>query len=168
MSLHHSRVVLERNLGRKGVTEFKSVDHSIQNWVKANGCTNEPEIVALPDKADDGMRVTRKTWSGGKEAAKWSSSKSKAADTRGPVWSRLSRAWQIDQGHLGQRSDVGVLPSASAEAIRRDGADVPATDNCARQVQGEFRTATPHATRRAPGRCSRRFMFRASRISAKG
>ena len=53
-------------LGRAGITEFRSVDHSIQNWVKANGCDAKPEIVALPDKANDGMRVTRKTWSGGK------------------------------------------------------------------------------------------------------
>ena len=54
-------------LGRNGITKFRSVDHNIQNWVKANGCKTEPEITALPDKADDGMKVTRKTWSGGKE-----------------------------------------------------------------------------------------------------
>jgi polyhydroxybutyrate depolymerase len=35
--------------------------------VKANGCKSEPEVAALPDKADDGMKVTRKTWSGGKD-----------------------------------------------------------------------------------------------------
>jgi len=56
-------------LGRAGITEFRSVDHSIQNWVKANGCDAKPEIVALPDKANDGMRVTRKTWSGGKDGS---------------------------------------------------------------------------------------------------
>ena len=56
-------------LGRTGVTRFNSVEHSIRNWVKANGCGAEPEIVALPDKADDGMRVTRKTWSGGKDGS---------------------------------------------------------------------------------------------------
>jgi len=44
--------------------EFYSVDHSIQSWVKANGCATDPIVVKLPDKADDGMRVTRKTWSG--------------------------------------------------------------------------------------------------------
>ncbi len=54
-------------LGRNGVTKFRSVDHTIQNWVKANGCKTEPEITALPDKAVDGMKVTRKTWGGGKE-----------------------------------------------------------------------------------------------------
>jgi polyhydroxybutyrate depolymerase len=54
-------------LGRAGVTEFRSVDHTIQSWVKANGCKPEPEVVALPDKVDDGMKSTRKTWSGGKD-----------------------------------------------------------------------------------------------------
>jgi polyhydroxybutyrate depolymerase len=53
-------------LGRSKVTSFRSVDHTIQNWVKANGCKTEPEIMPLPNKADDGMKVTRKTWSGGK------------------------------------------------------------------------------------------------------
>jgi polyhydroxybutyrate depolymerase len=54
-------------LGRAGITEFRSVEHTIQSWVKANGCKPEPEIIALPDKADDGMKCTRKTWSGGKQ-----------------------------------------------------------------------------------------------------
>ena len=51
------------------MTAFKSVDHSIQNWVRANGCAANPTMVKLPDKADDGMRVTRKTWSGGKDGS---------------------------------------------------------------------------------------------------
>ncbi|MBM4156159.1 MAG: hypothetical protein FJ221_14210 [Lentisphaerae bacterium] len=55
--------------GGKGVTDFKSVDFTIKNWVKANSCDARPEIVPLPDKADDGMRVTRKTWSGGKDGS---------------------------------------------------------------------------------------------------
>jgi len=49
-------------LRRNGVTRFNSVEHSIRNWVKANGCKAEPEVVAFPDKADDGMKVTRKAW----------------------------------------------------------------------------------------------------------
>jgi polyhydroxybutyrate depolymerase len=53
----------------KGVTDFKSVDHTIQSWVKANGCKAEPEVVALPDKVDDGMKSTRKKWSGGKDGS---------------------------------------------------------------------------------------------------
>lgn len=49
--------------------EFNSVEHSINNWVKANGCSSEPQVEELPDIANDGMRVTRKTWSGGKNDA---------------------------------------------------------------------------------------------------
>ena len=45
--------------------EFRSVMHSIQNWVSANGCTTEPQVRQLPDAADDGMRVTQKVWSRG-------------------------------------------------------------------------------------------------------
>ncbi len=55
--------------GGKGVTDFESVEHTIQSWVKANGCKPEPEVVALPDKADDGMKCTRKTWGGGKDGS---------------------------------------------------------------------------------------------------
>jgi polyhydroxybutyrate depolymerase len=54
-------------LGRSKVTKFRSVDHTIQSWVKANGCNTEPEIIALPDVAKDNMKSTRKTWSGGKD-----------------------------------------------------------------------------------------------------
>lgn len=53
----------------KGVTDFRSVDHTIQAWVKLNGCATEPTIEPLPDKADDGMKCTRKTWSGGKNGS---------------------------------------------------------------------------------------------------
>lgn len=56
-------------LGRSKVTKFRSVDHTIQAWVKANGCNTEPEIVALPDIAKDKMKSTRKTWSGGKDGS---------------------------------------------------------------------------------------------------
>ena len=50
-------------------TDFYSVDHSIQAWVKANGCKEEPATVELPDKAKDGTKVTRKTYGGGKDGA---------------------------------------------------------------------------------------------------
>lgn len=56
-------------LGRAGVTEFRSVDYTVQSWVKANGCETTPKIESLPDKAEDGMKVTRKTWSGGKDGS---------------------------------------------------------------------------------------------------
>ncbi|MEM6366168.1 MAG: PHB depolymerase family esterase, partial [Planctomycetota bacterium] len=47
--------------------EFRSVEFTMQNWIHANGCNPEPTIEQLPDIADDGMRVTRKTWSGGRQ-----------------------------------------------------------------------------------------------------
>jgi|GEM_PF-105167 len=53
--------------GGRGVTEFRSVDHSIQAWVRANECDETPEVDVLPDAApDDGTRVTRKTWGNGR------------------------------------------------------------------------------------------------------
>jgi polyhydroxybutyrate depolymerase len=51
------------------VTDFKSVEHTIQSWVKANGCQSEPKIEPLPDTAADGMKATRKTWSGGRDGS---------------------------------------------------------------------------------------------------
>jgi polyhydroxybutyrate depolymerase len=56
-------------LGRSKVTKFRSVDHTIQSWVKANGCNPNPEIVALPDVVEDNMKSIRKTWSGGKDGS---------------------------------------------------------------------------------------------------
>jgi len=48
---------------------FFSVDHSVKAWIKINGCKEEPATVELPDKANDGTKVTRKTYSGGKDKA---------------------------------------------------------------------------------------------------
>lgn len=50
-------------------TNFFSVDHSIKAWIKANGCSEEPVVTKLPDKADDGMTVTKKTYGPGKDGA---------------------------------------------------------------------------------------------------
>ena len=41
---------------------FKSVEDSVTAWVKLNGCQEEPLIEELPDIADDGTKVTRKTY----------------------------------------------------------------------------------------------------------
>lgn len=48
-------------------TEFYSVEHSIQAWVKANGCDRQPVVSKLPDIAQDGMTVTRKTYGSGQD-----------------------------------------------------------------------------------------------------
>ncbi|GAG34507.1 unnamed protein product, partial [marine sediment metagenome] len=50
-------------------TDFYSVDHSIQAWIKANGCKREPVVTKLPDKAIDGTAITRKTYGSGKDEA---------------------------------------------------------------------------------------------------
>ena len=56
-------------LGRNGITKFRSVEHTVQSWVQANGCSGKPTVVPLPDKANDGMRVTKKSWSGGRDGS---------------------------------------------------------------------------------------------------
>ena len=48
---------------------FKSVEDSIKTWVKIDGCDEKPEIVALPDKANDGTTIERKTYGHGKDGA---------------------------------------------------------------------------------------------------
>lgn len=50
-------------------TDFYSVEHSIQAWVKANGCAREPVISKLPDKAKDGTSVIRKTYPSGRDGS---------------------------------------------------------------------------------------------------
>jgi polyhydroxybutyrate depolymerase len=55
----------------KGIsgTNFYSVEHSIQAWIKVNGCQPEPEVIELPDKANDGTTITQKTYKDGKIGA---------------------------------------------------------------------------------------------------
>jgi polyhydroxybutyrate depolymerase len=48
--------------GGKGVTDFPPVAQTIRRWVEANGCDSEPVVEALPDAANDGTRVTTRTW----------------------------------------------------------------------------------------------------------
>jgi len=48
---------------------FRSVEDSIQTWVKIDGCDEKPEVVELPDKAHDGTTIERKTYGHGKDGA---------------------------------------------------------------------------------------------------
>lgn len=48
-------------------TEFYSVDHSIQAWIKANGCNKAPSILNIHDNSKDGTTITRKTFGSGKD-----------------------------------------------------------------------------------------------------
>jgi polyhydroxybutyrate depolymerase len=58
-------------IGAKSLTKtnFYSVEHSVQNWVRANGCRTTAEVEKLPAKADDGTHVTRTRYTGGKDGA---------------------------------------------------------------------------------------------------
>jgi polyhydroxybutyrate depolymerase len=47
-------------------TEFYSVEHSVQAWVKANGCEKEPVVTKFPDTARDGTTIIRKTYGSGR------------------------------------------------------------------------------------------------------
>ena len=44
---------------------FYSVEHSIRAWVRANVCPEKPPVTDLPNKADDGTTVQRKTYGPG-------------------------------------------------------------------------------------------------------
>jgi polyhydroxybutyrate depolymerase len=48
---------------------FKSVAETMQIWAKIDGCPDEPAVVDLPDRANDGTTVQRKTWGPGREGA---------------------------------------------------------------------------------------------------
>ena len=57
---------------RKGKSQpfmkFQGVEESIQTWVKLDGCNETPTTETL-SKDDDEMKVTRKTYGGGKDGA---------------------------------------------------------------------------------------------------
>ena len=48
--------------------KLKGVDESIQTWVKLNGCDEKPKTDTLSKDGDE-MKVTRKTYGGGKDGA---------------------------------------------------------------------------------------------------
>ena len=50
-------------------TDFFPVEHGIKAWVKANGCPGKPVVTAIPDKAGDGLTVTRTQYGPGKEGS---------------------------------------------------------------------------------------------------
>lgn len=60
--------------GGKGIrslaaSDFYSVEHSIQAWVRADGCPTKPAVINEPNKAEDGTTVERKIYGPGKEGA---------------------------------------------------------------------------------------------------
>ncbi len=96
--------------------KFFSVEHSIQAWVKADGCPEKPVIREEATKVDDGTTVQRKTYGPGKDGA---GGGALCHPRRRP---HLAGAGNEDpvprQGHeehFGQRPDVGVLQESSHE-----------------------------------------------------
>ena len=51
------------------IVPFKSVDDTMRIWAKIDGCPETPVVVDLPDSADDGTTVERKTWGPGTDGA---------------------------------------------------------------------------------------------------
>jgi len=51
------------------IVPFRSVDETMQIWAKLDGCPDEPAVVDLPDRANDGTTVQRKTWGPGRDGA---------------------------------------------------------------------------------------------------
>jgi polyhydroxybutyrate depolymerase len=52
-----------------GTIDFRSVEHSVDNWIRADGCPAEPAIKKLPQKVADGTSVTRKAYGPGKQGS---------------------------------------------------------------------------------------------------
>ena len=50
-------------------TNFYPVEQSIRDWVRANGCNEQPVVDTLPDKANDGTTIIRKLYHGCEDGA---------------------------------------------------------------------------------------------------
>lgn len=57
-----------KGLGRSAFMSIKGVDDSVEAWAKLNGCKDMPETSEVNEGKTD-LKVTRKTWSGGKEGS---------------------------------------------------------------------------------------------------
>lgn len=56
----------ERSISR---IDFFSVQHTIDNWVRANGCNPDPSVTRLEPVIDDGTFVERRVYGSGNEGA---------------------------------------------------------------------------------------------------
>lgn len=61
-------VPFESTTNTQSFMKLKSVDGSIQTWIKLDGCADRPKIDVISNNGDE-MKVTRKTYSGGKDGA---------------------------------------------------------------------------------------------------
>ncbi len=76
----------------KRLALFQSVDETMQTWAKIDGCPATPVTTDLPDKANDGTTVTRKTWGPGKNGAEVVLY---TIDGGGHTWPGQTRAFQF-------------------------------------------------------------------------
>ena len=96
--------------------KFLSVDASIRAWAEADGCPETPEVFEVPDLAEDGTRVLRKSYGPGRGRFRGDPVHHRRGRPHlaGPGAARpLPR--QEHEGHRGQRPDLGVLPEACLE-----------------------------------------------------
>jgi polyhydroxybutyrate depolymerase len=68
LHFHGTKDPLVPFAGGRRTSQFKSVNESIQTWMKLDGCDEKPVEDVLSKDGDD-MKVTRKTWAGGKDGA---------------------------------------------------------------------------------------------------
>ncbi|MEZ6143915.1 MAG: PHB depolymerase family esterase [Planctomycetaceae bacterium] len=50
-------------------TDFYSLEHTLNAWVAANGCSTKAEVTLMPDRSDDGMTVERHEYGNGREGS---------------------------------------------------------------------------------------------------
>ncbi len=64
-------VSIEGGPGSRSVsgTDFYSVDHTLNAWVTANGCSSTAVATQMPDQSDDGMTVECHTYGGGRDGS---------------------------------------------------------------------------------------------------
>ncbi len=80
---------------RRGMMLFKGAEESVTLWAKLDGCKEDAETKELSDGKKDGLKVTRKTFAGGKEGAE---SVLITIDGGGHVWPGA----KLDVGFLGK------------------------------------------------------------------
>jgi polyhydroxybutyrate depolymerase len=56
----------KRSLSR---THFYSVEFSLNQWIHANGCQTKAKITELPQQVDDGTKVIRYEYGGGRDGS---------------------------------------------------------------------------------------------------
>ncbi|HEX4148399.1 MAG TPA: PHB depolymerase family esterase [Pirellulales bacterium] len=55
--------------GRAAILKLQPVEEVIKTWARIDGCPAKPKVELLPDKVDDGTRVTRTTYGPGKDSS---------------------------------------------------------------------------------------------------